>query len=157
MCKKLKCFLQTVSSMRKKNTKQSAMIWIQHLPNLPDIKYQKIYIFRISFSKKKKKTTTFKYTNNSNCSFQNVCQTKKQIAITNIKKCTFSKIHTRPPKHLCHWFCVFWPPFNKHYEKYATTHFTNRHRNNFRPIYHVALQLKEKNKNCHSPFTPNTL
>lgn len=33
-----KCLLQTVSSMRRKSTKQSATIWTRHLPNLLDIK-----------------------------------------------------------------------------------------------------------------------
>lgn len=103
MCKKLKCFLQTVSSMRKKNTKQSAMIWIQHLPNLPDIKYhisQKYIFFSYIIQLKK---TTFKYTNNSNCSFRNVCLTKNQIAISDIQKCTFSEIHKQTLMPLNSW------------------------------------------------------
>lgn len=41
----LYCFLQTDSSTKKKNTKRSATIWIQHLLNLLDIRNIKISLY----------------------------------------------------------------------------------------------------------------
>lgn len=52
--------MQTDSSMRKKNTKQSAMIWIQHLLNLQDINFKNAKQ-NIKKEKKKMITTNLNY------------------------------------------------------------------------------------------------
>lgn len=56
-----KCLLQTVSSMRRKSTKQSATIWTRHLPNLLDIKKDRNKKLPQSplLPKKKKENTKF--------------------------------------------------------------------------------------------------